>query len=80
MLRPILNSRNAFFDTYYIYDDEKKTYIGVIEDHCRKVARRYYVGWKFKGNDFIPNTFQSGKTEPFYAYEEAINYILQKDF
>lgn len=77
MLEKIFNKGNAYFDTYYIYDNEKKLYVGIIEDHCRGVKERYFVGWKFKNNEFIPGTFQPGKTESFKKYEEALEYVKE---
>lgn len=79
MIRQDYNRRNAYFATYHIYDTEKGHYIGIIEYHDRQVKRRYFVGWKFENNKFIPNTYQTGKTRSFYTYEEALNYI-QEDF
>ena len=75
MLRKDFNRGNAYFDTYHIRDTEKDKYIGIIEHHCRGVVNEYFVGWKFKDNKFIPNTFQTGKTESFDTYEDALNYI-----
>lgn len=78
MLRQDFIKGNAYFDTYYIRDTEKDKYIGIIENHCRGVKKEYFVGWKFKDNKFIPNTFQSGKTETFDTYEKALNYIQEE--
>lgn len=75
MLRKDFKKGNAYFDTYYIRDTEKDKYIGIIEHHCRGVVSEYFVGWKFKDNKFIPNTHQTGKTESFDTYEDALNYI-----
>ena len=77
MLKKIFNRGNAYFDTYYIRDTEKDKYIGIIEDHCRGVTKRYFVGWKFKDNNYIPNTNQSGKTKTCDTYEEALEYIQE---
>lgn len=79
MLRQDYNRRNAYFTTYHIYDTKKGQYIGIIEDHDRQVKTRYFIGWKFENNKFIPNTYQAGKTKMFHTYEEALNYI-QEDF
>lgn len=79
MLRKDFNRGNAFFDTYHIFDTEQDKYIGIIEDHHRSVTEPYFIGWKFKDNHFIPNTFQTGKTKMFDTYEEALAYI-QEDF
>ena len=79
MLVKVFIKGNAYFDTYYIRDTEKNNkYIGIIEDHCREVKQRYFVGWKFKDNHYIPNSFQSGKTEMFDNYENALNYIQEE--
>lgn len=79
MLRQDFNRRNAYFATYHIYDTETKKYIGIIEDHDRGVKRRYFVGWKFPNNKFVPETFQRGKTKTFYTYDDALEYI-KEDF
>ena len=78
MLRQDYIKGNTYFDTYYIRDTEKDKYIGIIENHCRGVKKEYFVAWKFKDNEFIPNTFQSGKTETFDTYDEALNYIQEE--
>jgi hypothetical protein len=78
MLRQDFIKGNAYFDTYYIRDTEKDKYIGIIENHCRGVEKEYFVGWKFKNNEFIPNTFQLGKTGTFDTYEKALNYIQEE--
>lgn len=77
MLKKIHDRGNAYFDTYHIKDEENDKYIGIIEDHCRNVKERYFVGWKFKNNHFIPNSFQEGKTKSFDTYEEALSYIQE---
>ncbi len=79
MLKPIFNRRNTYFKTYYIYDTDEDKYVGIVEDHDNRVVERYFVGWKFRENTFIPNTNQSGKTKEFYTFEDAINYT-QEDF
>lgn len=79
MLRQDYNRHNAYFTTYHIYDTENKKYVGIIEDHARGVKQRYFVGWKFENNKFIPGTFQAGKTKTFYTYDDALKYI-QEDF
>lgn len=79
MLRQDYNRRNAYFATYHIYDTEKKKYVGIIEDHDRGVKHRYFVGWKFENNTFLPGSFQPGKTKSFYTYAAALEYI-QEDF
>lgn len=78
MLEKIRIKGNAYFDTYYIHDTEKRKYIGIIEDHCRGVRNQYFVGWKFKDNKYIPNSFQEGKSKDFDTYEEAFNYIQEE--
>ena len=78
MLEKRFNSGNAYFDTYYIRNTETDKYIGIIEDHCRGVAERYFVGWKFKDNKYIPNTHQQGKSKMFNTYEEALDYIQEE--
>lgn len=79
MLRQDFNRQNAYFTTYHIYDTEKQKYIGIIEDHNRHVKRRYFIGWKFQNNNFIPGTFQPGKTKMLDTYDDALTYI-QEDF
>ena len=77
MLEKRFNRGNAYFDTYHIYDTEKKCFIGIIEDHCRSVVERYFVGWKFENNKFLPGACQYGETKDFDTYEEALNYIQE---
>lgn len=72
-------SGNAYFDTYYIYDTLNHKFVGIIEDHCRGVMSRYWVGWKFANNCYIPNSHQQGKSKTCDTYEEALEYI-QEDF
>lgn len=79
MLEKRFNRGNAYFDTYYIYDNENNKFIGIIEDHCRGVLERYFVGWKFENNTYIPDTHQSCKTKSVDTYEEALIYI-QEDY
>lgn len=79
MLDKRFHKGNAYFDTYYIYDTEKAKYIGIIEDHCRHVVSRYFIGWKFKNNHFVPYPNVTGKTKMCETYEEALEYI-QEDF
>lgn len=42
-MEKIRKSGNAYFDTFYIYAEGK--YIGILEDHCRGVKKRYFVAW-----------------------------------
>ena len=78
MIEARLNHRNAYFDTYYIWDKAADNYIGIIEDHCRQVAERYFIGWKFENNKFIPNgNCNKAKTAMFDTYEEALSYIQE---
>ena len=79
MLREDYNRSNYYFTTYHIYDTEKGKYVGIIEDHYRGVAQRYFIGWKFENNNFIPGTYQHGKTKLFNTYAAAIEYI-QEDY
>lgn len=79
MLRQDYNRQNAYFTTYHVYDTEKKKYVGIIEDHDRGVKHRYFVGWKFENNTFLPGSFQPGKTKSFDTYAAALEYI-QEDF
>ena len=78
MLEKRYNRGNAYFDTYYIYDTEKKNFVGIIEDHCRHVAERYFVGWKFENNKYIPDSHQLGKTKTCDTYDEALSYIQEE--
>ena len=64
------NRGNAYFDTYYVYDDNNNK-IGILEDHCRGVKRQYFVGWKNKSQDK-----ETWETKSFYTKDEAINYIV----
>lgn len=77
MLEKRFNRRNLYIDTYHVYDTERKEFVGVIEDHCRDVSKRYFIGWKFEDNRFIPGSFQSGKTKMCDTYEEALEYIQE---
>ena len=77
MLEKRYNRGNTYFDTYYIWDTEKKQFVGIIEDHCRHVAERYFVGWKFENNKYIPDSHQLGKTKTCDTYEEALSYIQE---
>lgn len=76
MLQKVFIKQNPYFDTYYIKDTEKDQYVGIIECHCRHVAERYFIGWKFPNNHFIPSV-SLGKTAMFDTYEEALNYIQE---
>lgn len=78
MLEKRRHSGTAYFDSYYIYDTKNHKFVGIIEDHCRGVAQRYFVGWKFEGNQYIPNGHRQGKTKCFDSYEEALNYIQEE--
>lgn len=77
MLEKRFNRGNAYFDTYYIRDTENDKFIGIIEDHCRGVKRRYFVGWKFKNNHFTMFPNECGKTKTCNTYEEALEYIQE---
>ena len=78
MLEKIRNRGNAYFDTYYMYSPTERKYIGIIEDHCRGVVERYFIGCKFKDNTFLPTAHRPGKTAMFDTYEEALNYIQEE--
>jgi hypothetical protein len=78
MLEKQLNHRNLYFDTYYIRDTSANKYIGIIEDHCRHVQNRYFIGWQFENNHFVPNTHGKGRSALFNTYEEALTYIQQQ--
>ena len=78
-LKKIFRSCNVYIDTYYIYDDENRKYVGIIQDHCRGTQNRYFVAFKYEGNKFIPHVYQPCKQEFFDTYEEAIEYI-QEDY
>lgn len=75
MLEKVRRGGNYYFDTYYIYDTEKRHYIGILEDHCRGVKHQYFVGWYFE-NGFIPDGFQPGETKTFDNEQDALNYIV----
>ena len=79
MLQEILMSRDTFFNTYYIYDEENRKYIGILEHHNRQVKTNYFIGWHFENEEFIPRSNQAGKTKMFYNKAEAINYICGKE-
>lgn len=75
MLEKIRRGGTPFFDTYYIYDPENHKYIGLLEDHCRGVKNRYFVGWYF-GGTYYPESRKPGKTRVFNDEKAALNYIL----
>lgn len=77
MLKKQFIKGNAYFDTYYIKDTTRDKYVGIIEDHCRKVNGRYFIGWKFRNNTYIPGIHQQGKSGMFDTYEEALSYIQE---
>ena len=60
-----------------MYDAENRNFVGIIEDHCRHVAERYFVGWKFENNRFFPMGHQLGKSKTCDTYEEALRYIQE---
>jgi hypothetical protein len=68
------NRGNAYFDTYYIYNEEGQK-IGIIEDHCRGVKQRYFVGWKLHFPSHMSGE-TTGETESFDTIEEAMIYSV----
>lgn len=68
------NRGNAYFDTYYIYNENNQI-IGIIEDHCRGVKRQYFIGWKLDNPSKLGGNL-TGKTEMFYTREEAMIYSV----
>lgn len=72
----VYKKQNHYFTTYWIYDNEKKTYIGVLEDHHTDVKSRYFIGWHFKSGRYIPNTYQPAETALFETEAAAIDFIL----
>ena len=62
------NRGNAYFDTYHIYSEQGQL-VGMLEDHCRGVKNRYFIGWRLDA----PNG-KTGKTEMFYSRDEAVAY------
>jgi hypothetical protein len=62
------NRGNQYFDTYHICNESGEK-IGMLEDHCRGVKERYFVGWRMDA----PNS-KTGKTELFSSKEDAIKY------
>lgn len=77
MLEKVYRSCTPYFDTFHIYDTEKRHYIGILEDHCRGVKSRYFVGWHFDSGIFHPNTAQAGKTKSFNDEAAALAYIVK---
>lgn len=69
-MRLVFNRGNAYFDTYYIYND-KWSKIGIIEHHCRGVKNEYFVGWKLNNN-----SLDTGTTQDFDTKEDAIFYSI----
>jgi hypothetical protein len=65
---------NAYFDTYYIYNEEGKK-IGIIEDHCRGVKKQYFIGWKLHNPSHLAGE-TTGETEMFDTKEEAMIYSV----
>ena len=68
------NRGNAYFDTYHIYND-KGVIVGMIEDHCRGVKERYFIGWKLDNPSKLSGEL-TGKTEMFSTKEEAMIYSV----
>lgn len=68
------NRGNAYFDTYYIYNEEGQK-IGIIEDHCRGVKQQYFVGWKLHNPSHLARE-TTGETQTFDTKEEAIFYSV----
>lgn len=79
MLRKDYRGGNAYFDTYYIYDTEKQRCVGIVEEHCRGVREKYFVGWKFPGNHYHGFPNEAGKTATFRSYDDAVSYICSCD-
>lgn len=77
MLEKIRRSGTPFFDTYHIYNPETGHYIGILEDHCRRVEKRYFVGWYFEGGIYYPGKTQPGKTRVFDSEDAALDYIVK---
>ena len=65
---------NAYFDTYYIYDESGKK-VGIIEDHCRGVKNRYFIGWKLDNPSEMAGHL-TGTTKMFDTKEEAMIYSV----
>lgn len=72
-------STTGFFDTYYIYDVENEKYIGLLEDHCRGVQERYFIGWYFP-NGYIPGRGNIGRTEFFETEKKLSNTLSRGNF
>lgn len=70
-MEKIRRGGNAYFDTFYIYHQRK--YIGILEDHCRGVKKRYFVAWA--GDPYSNNT--EYKIENFDAEEDALEFIAK---
>ena len=68
------NRGNQYFDTYYIYNENFQL-VGIIEDHCRGVKKRYFVGWKLD-NPSKMSGHKTGETKSFYTKEEAMIFSV----
>lgn len=66
---------NEYFDTYKIIHCNKT--IGYIEDHCRQVKSRYFIGWKLNLEKSTPNE-SVWKTEMFNNPKDVIHYSLDE--
>lgn len=77
MLQKIRRSSTPFFDTYRIYDPEKRQFVGLLEDHCRGVKSRYFIGWAFPAAHYIPDTRQPAQTQMFDDEAAALAYIAK---
>jgi hypothetical protein len=66
----VFSCGNEYFDTYYLYGEGCKK-IGIIEDHCRGVKSRYFVGWKLHKPNGV-----TGETKCFDSKGDAIKYSL----
>lgn len=69
------NRGNAYFDTYYIYNEQQQI-AGIIEDHCRQVKQQYFIGWKLDNPSHYTAGETAGKTKMFDTIEEAMIYSV----
>lgn len=70
------NRGNSYFDTYHIHNEQGKR-VGIIEDHCRQVKNRYFVGWKLHNPTHMAGSI-TGDTESFDTIEEAMLYSVDE--
>jgi hypothetical protein len=75
-MKKVFNRGNAYFDTYFLMDDNGKR-LGMIEDHCRDVKIRYFIGWYSNNGNSDSDTRGKWSTKMFDTEQKAIEYSLK---